>query len=408
MPFTYRPIAAEEVLPFRETIALAFGGGIESEEERDPSRFLDLFPLDRTLATFDAGEIVGTLTSYPLPLTVPGRLTIPASGTTLVTVRPTHRRRGILTELMRRHLADVAARGETVAALWASEAAIYPRFGFGVASVRHHATWDGREVRIEADRSIPVRLVDAERAAALVPPTYERFRLDRAGTFARREVHWRHMVFWDPPEARDGGSPLRVAVAGPEDEPSAYAIFRQRRKWSALDLPDGTIDVREIVGAPEARGALWRFLSTVDLFPNVEHWNLPVDDPLPSRADDVRRISRSVVDALWVRLLDPLQALSTRTYEHDGSIRFHLVDAFVPGNTGDYELNVVDGVGTCVPTPAGPEVTLSVTDLSGLFLGSGGAIAAYEASRIEGPREAVIRLERLMRTSVVPWCQQVF
>ncbi len=408
MPITYRPIEADEVPAFRDALVLAFGGQLESEEDRDPGRFLDLIPLDRTLAAVDGDEIVGTLAAYPLSLTLPGRSAIAAAGTTMVTVRPTHRRRGILTELMRRHLDDVNLRGEAVAALWASESAIYPRFGFGRATDHHHATWNGRQVRIEADPSIPIGLIGAERAAAVLPPIYERFRLGRAGMFARRVVDWRHRVLWDPPDARGGASALRFAVAGAVDDPAGYAIFRHREEWSDLGIPGGTIDVREVVGTDDARGALWRFLSSIDLFPNVKHWNLPVDDPLVRRIDDVRRITRSVLDGLWLRLVDPARALASRSYETDGSVRFHLVDAFVPDRTGSYELTVDGGAATVSPTPLEPELTLTIGELSGLFLGNGGAIAAFGAGRIDGAPDAVVRLERIMRTSIAPWCQQVF
>ena len=55
---------------------------------------------------------------------------------TVVGVLPTHRRRGVLTEMMRTQLEDVRERGEPIAALWASEEVIYRRFGYGFASLR--------------------------------------------------------------------------------------------------------------------------------------------------------------------------------------------------------------------------------------------------------------------------------
>src|SRR5258708_24273894 len=66
-------------------------------------------------------------------MTVPGAA-LAVAGVTAVSVRPSHRRRGILSSLMNRQLADIRDRGETVAALFASEAAIYGRYGYGIAS----------------------------------------------------------------------------------------------------------------------------------------------------------------------------------------------------------------------------------------------------------------------------------
>ena len=53
---------------------------------------------------------------------------------TWVGVLPTHRRRGLLSGLMTRQLADVRAEGRPVAALWASEGGIYGRYGYASAA----------------------------------------------------------------------------------------------------------------------------------------------------------------------------------------------------------------------------------------------------------------------------------
>ena len=88
--------------------------------------------LDRTLAAFDDGQVVGTAGINTYQMTVPGG-SLPTAGVTRVSVLSTHRRRGILTRLMRRQLDDVHDRGEPLAALYASEAPIYGRYGYGVA-----------------------------------------------------------------------------------------------------------------------------------------------------------------------------------------------------------------------------------------------------------------------------------
>ena len=58
-------------------------------------------------------------------------------GVTWVGVLPTHRRRGVLREMMRFQLDDFRRRGEPLAALWASESVIYGRFGYGIAAPVH-------------------------------------------------------------------------------------------------------------------------------------------------------------------------------------------------------------------------------------------------------------------------------
>ena len=91
-------------------------------------------PAERLVAAWEDGRTVGGSGAFPFGLSVPGG-ELPCAGITVVGVTPTHRRRGILRRMMRMHLDLAHERGEPIAALWASEGAIYGRFGFGVASL---------------------------------------------------------------------------------------------------------------------------------------------------------------------------------------------------------------------------------------------------------------------------------
>ena len=95
-----------------------------------------LVEADRFLGAFESPQSetpVGAAAALSVRLTVPGG-EVPAAAVTAVGVRPDHRRRGALSALMRRQLDDVRAGDEPVAILWASEGAIYQRFGYGLAT----------------------------------------------------------------------------------------------------------------------------------------------------------------------------------------------------------------------------------------------------------------------------------
>src|SRR5689334_20136010 len=125
----------------------------------------ELMPLDRVLAAFDGGRAVGCAASWPLRMTIPGG-ELPAAGVTWVAVLPSHRRRGLLREFMRRQLDDLHARGEPLAVLTASEAAIYGRFGYGIAIPWHSldATCAGFAFRDDPGPRGTVRIVTREEA----------------------------------------------------------------------------------------------------------------------------------------------------------------------------------------------------------------------------------------------------
>ena len=91
-------------------------------------------PEERVHVATDGGAIVAGAGAFEFGLTIPGG-PVPTAGVTVVGVLPTHRRRGIVRELMSAQLKDAHARGEPIAALWASEGGFYGRFGYGMASV---------------------------------------------------------------------------------------------------------------------------------------------------------------------------------------------------------------------------------------------------------------------------------
>ncbi|HUG07319.1 MAG TPA: GNAT family N-acetyltransferase [Acidimicrobiia bacterium] len=285
-----RSITSEDAHMFRSRVFHGFGRDLETDDA-SKERFEAIFDLDRTLAAFDGDEIVGTCAAFSLGLTVPGGVELPMGGTTVVTVRPTHRRQGVLRALMSHHLDEIAERGEPLAGLWASEGSIYGRFGYGPATHLWEAKIHARHVGFRGgDHGGSASLLDVEEAGPSMRLVYERARLRRPGMLTRSEAWWEHRVLADPESWRDGKSSHRYVVYEEGGEPTGYALYRQKGKW--LDsLPDGEVSVTEVMATtPGAHLGLWSFLLNIDLFPNVEYWNLPVDDPLPLVLDNHRRV----------------------------------------------------------------------------------------------------------------------
>ena len=137
-PYPIRPIEEDEFDSFMTVDEYAFHGSPLSEGDR--RLVLDRFEFDRTLAAFDGTTPVGVTMCFSFQLSVPGQEVLPAAGVTFVAVLPTHRRRGVLSSMMRRQLGDVRERGEPLAILWASESVIYPRYGYGRAGHQRAAS----------------------------------------------------------------------------------------------------------------------------------------------------------------------------------------------------------------------------------------------------------------------------
>src|ERR687895_2075406 len=180
------PVAAEEVPAFLSTLRQAFHGEAHPVDVANTSSVLEP---ERTLAIRDQGRIVGTAAVYSRELTVPGG-TVPVAAVTQVGVLASHRRRGLLTALMRRQLADVRAKGEPVAALWASETAIYGRFGYGLATLTGNLDVATREARLRRPPEQRARLCTPQEARAAVMEIHEAVRRSRVGMLDRSDGWW--------------------------------------------------------------------------------------------------------------------------------------------------------------------------------------------------------------------------
>jgi predicted acetyltransferase len=401
-----RPIREDEYPAYSRALTRVFRGVLPDATEVE--RFRPLVELDRTRCAFEDGRLVGTCNAFGFELGVPGAA-LPASGTTQVSVLPTHRRRGILRRMVRAHLDDVRERGEPLAALWASESSIYGRFGFGCAS------WAAR-MRIEREHAAfaepfepagSVRAIERPEALALLPPIFERALLLRPGAFSRSPVWWELRSAFE--RSPDRGPDQQFALYERGGEPRGYLRWRYRARQHPIGLRASELEVIELQALDaDAHRALWRFALDVDLVEHVEAWNQPTDDPVFFLLADPRRLETSVRDGLWLRLVDAPAALSARAYGAPGRLRFELLDELCPWNAGRYELEASERGAQCKRTSAEPELTLGAEELGAVYLGGHRLQTIARARRVLGSPETLRRADRLFAWDPLPWCPEIF
>ncbi len=405
MDLTVRPITDDEVDTFRRRLSRGFGG--DALEDEDSTNFRRIVELPRTVAAFDRGDLVGTCVAFSLEVTVPGGA-LPMGGTTMVTVQPTHRRRGVLRAMMKEHLDEVRRRGEPLAGLWASEGSIYARFGFGPAAEACDARLDGRAVTFSGDGPDgSVRLIEPQECNAILPPVYDRVRATRPGMLSRSDDWWAARHFQDPKHRRGDRSAKRCAVYEDGGAATGYAVYRQ--KVGRDSIAEGEVFVVELIAAtPDAHDGLWRFLSSIDLFPNVRYPHLPADDELHWRLTDARRLERSVRDTLWLRLMNVATALSRRSYGAQGGLVLGVRDPFMPENGGSYRLEARAGSAACRRCSDEPDLELGIDALSAVYLGGHRPSTLARAGSVRGAADALATADRLFAWAPLPWCPEVF
>ena len=406
-PVSFRAIEASEAAAFRRAFGavFAFDPSDESVEA-----FTDWAELDRTIAGFDGDVLVTTAGTLSLRLVVPGGAAIAAGGLSMVSVAPTHRRQGLLRQIMNLHFDDAVARSEVVSILYASEVPIYGRFGYGLAIDRLDFSIDIGRATLRADVAAPsgsYRLVSPDEARRLVPPLYEQSVATTAGAALRREADWSR-YFYDPEAWRDGATSYRHLIYERDGAIVGAAKYRQKSAWN-YEGPDHTTVVNEIVARDgEAYAAVWRFLLSLDLTTRLEAERRPVDDPLTEILADTRRLKRTTTDSIWLRILDVPAALSARRYRMPISMVLDIEDEFRPGAGGRFRLEGGPDGAQCALTDDEPDVRLSTQALSSAYLGAPRLATLAWLDRIHGEPDAIRLLDDAFTTARHPYCQLPF
>ncbi len=367
-------------------------------------------------------DLVGMHASYPFArFPVPGG-TVPVAGLTWVGVHPAHRRRGLLTAMIDEHFRRSLRRREPVSALFAAEAPIYGRFGYGKAADDLRVTVPRgaalRPVPGVSAHTVRIETSDAERHAALVEELHERAGADVGGSglnrpgWVGRETPELRRYFWaDTPLRRSGREPEHIVIVERDGEPRGYTTFRRKLDWE-LRGPSGHVNGGEVVALDAAAArALWDVLLDLDLTDDVHPFMIPTDDVVAEWLVDRRKATPTLYDNLWVRILDVPTALAARQYAADVDVVLSVRDARLAGNSGSWRLRArafTPGA-EVVRTDEPADVTLDVRELGAAYLGGGTLVAMASAGLVAGHRPgALARASAALAWPVAPCSSWVF
>ena len=390
-----RPATRAEFEEYGRAVLRAFHRELGDD---DRGRYARVFEPERSLGWFDAGRIVATTGAFTRELTVPGGAQ-PCAAVTAVTVVPTHRRRGLLTAMMRRQLDDLRERGDPVAALWASEGRIYGRFGYGIAARATTLVARRPEARVvaAAQSGAPLSAGPAGDHVDAMRAVHEHVRPQRPGMLDRRGPWWGDRLH-DAEDERRGAQPLQAITV--ED---GYALYAVRPDEEAEAGPSGEVVVREVVAAtPAAHARLWAFLLDQDLTRTITWAIAPADEPLWLALTDPCAVRMTVHDGLWLRLVDVSAALAGRAFGGEADVVLEVADGFCEWNSGRYRLS-----GERTGAPA--DIALDAAALASAYLGG---VSLHELAAAGRAREltpgAVARAAAAFRSDVAPWCPETF
>jgi predicted acetyltransferase len=408
-----RSVPEAEAMELARVVGLAFGNVVTDVEAEETIR--ECFDPDWAIGAYDAGRLVATASAVSLELTLPAGaghafpvLAVP--GVTVVTVLPTHRRRGLLNQMMAHQLSQFRDREVPVSVLTASESAIYGRYGYGLASSYQTVAVSSKRSGFlgapggDGPGTGQLRLVDVAEAARVLPGVHGRARRLRPGEVSRSEACWANILA-DRERQRDGGGArLYVVHEGADGGADGYASYRYHWKWDG-GLPAHRVAVEDMYStSPEVHAALWRFLLDVDLVEEVVVGHVPLDEPLRWRLADPRQVRTTTIsDFLWARLADVPAALGARGYGAETELVLE-----VPGSSTErYLLATSPAAGSCrrARDSEGTDLVLGLRELGAIYLGGCRPSVLAAAGQVRESRAGALgRADAAFASPLAPFC----
>ncbi|HEY0498687.1 MAG TPA: GNAT family N-acetyltransferase [Kutzneria sp.] len=390
-PHDVRTVTGEEELRAALTLFRQCLHG-EAPSDEDWPRAYGSFDRATVLGTYDDTGIIGTLTANSSVLALPGGKVVPMDAVSRVGVRPDRTRRGIITAIMRAHLAGTSA---PIATLRATEGTIYRRFGYGVATRYRRTELDFAKARLRDRAPVAgdVRLVqDMDEIKRLVPQLAQRFGTARPGGVTLSEGYWNMTL----------GREKNLRLAIHEDGFAAYKV---------KELPDRhyayLMDVQPMFAStPAALATLLKFLLGIDLVGKAIFEGRPLDEDLELLLVDPRAVTySSYEDETWLRLVDVPAALAARTYGDAEPVVLEVVDDLLPANSGRYLV----GPDGAERTDREAQLRLGVADLGAAYLGDR-PLSQYAAAGLVDVRDPAVlpAADRLFLLDRAPWCGTYF
>jgi predicted acetyltransferase len=410
MASVVRRLRPEEAAQFRESVMVPFLDPFAGDPDQvaDFEMWSDTSELERAWVVEAGSRFAGNSAVYSLNITLPAASgqpcpTTPMAGVTAVGVHPTHRRRGLLRQLMKAMHDDARERGEALAGLEASESIIYGRFGYGLAAELAAYSIDSRASMFSVEApDLDLSLIDKNEALGALPGLFERQRRTRAGEVNRTSAYWTKLLA-DRPHHRDGLTARFHAVC---DE--GYVLYRAERGANVFTGERVRIVVEELRGETSAvEAGLWRFVLDLDLVGHVTVQRAPVDEPVRWRFADPRQLRTSTIeDRLYLRILDPGAAFEARGYQADGRLVFDvLAPAVAEGKDdaapGRWVLEAGADGASCRRARSGEpaDLRLDLPALGSLYLGGFPASLLAAGGRIEEMRAGALALADSLLTA---------
>ncbi|MFC1895514.1 enhanced intracellular survival protein Eis [Thermodesulfobacteriota bacterium] len=400
-----RPARADEMAQYGAIAAYVYAGRYGDTPDNLVSR--STHP-DWTLCAFVDGRMVTTFATIPFTVRLNG-MAAKLGGVSGIGTLPEWRRAGLVRQIMHRAIADMRDRGQSVAALWASQAAIYQRFGFALGAQMVRYTLDPRDIRFAGQRKASgmCRRHSLDEGFPIIRQVYIDFVSARTCYLHRSRALWNNNTL----EERAAEGPIHLAVAyDTQQRPQGYMVYTMRFDKVADAARPHEMIIRDLAWlTQDAYLSLWEFVTRHDLVGRVRHDTAPLDDPAPELFEEPRMLYPHITEGIWMRIIDVAQALQARGYTTAGHLVLEIVeDDMAEWNTNVFNLETDGETAQVTRTTDEPDIRLSIKALASLYSGFRTAQTLANWGLLAGSRHGIETANHLFRTLYLPHCPDNF
>ena len=371
-----------------------------------PQGYIDMITHDMTMCAFVDGKMATTYAAWPFYMKFNG-MDAPVAGVSFVGTLPVFRRMGCLRKVHSRHFEILHDQGERpISILFASQAAIYQRYGYAVVSKQNSYNIEPGKIKFRSLKHLngSGRLWQVHQDEVnVLNNIYMQFIKSRTGYLIREKFKWETGVL-NPPSAP--GVTLDKVVYEENGSPMGYVIYTSESNFTDQGIVQ-KITIKDMAWLSiSAYYGIWNYFTTMDLAHNIHWMQVPSDDPMPYLLLEPNGLNIKSSRGLLARIVDLEKAIPLRGYGEDGELVFSIVDDdMCHWNNGTWYMKVVNGKGYAKKTDKDPEITMDINTLAMILFGQISTTKAMRMGILDVIKEnALPRYDRLLKTEYIPFC----
>ncbi len=405
MAVQLRPAHADEMDQYGAIAAYVYAGRYGTTSDNFVSQSTNP---DWTMCAFVDGRMATSFATVPFTTRLNGKAAKLGRVTGVGTL-PEYRRQGLLRRIMQHAIADMRDRGQFVSSLWASQAAIYQRYGYAHAAPSLAYTIDPQDIRFVSPPSAEgsCRRYSLADSFPILRQLYIDFIASRMLYLHRSRALWQNNAL----DADVADGPIHVVVYhDDQDIPQGYMVYTTRSNTVDHVARPQEMIIRDMAWLTlEACLGLWHFITQHDLVGRVRFLHMPPDDPAAILLQEPRLLHANVTEGTWLRITQTTGAPASRCYTTAGHLTIEVADDdLADWNNGVVQLETNGAESQVKPSAATPEICVNPRGLSMLYSGIHTARQLSNWGLLNGTSEGISTADRLFQTQYAPHCPDHF